>query len=62
MQSYWTVKFQPKNIQTMKRFFISLALLFVALTTFAQTVLPVDPNVRIGKLENGLTYNIRHND
>ena len=34
----------------------------VALTTFAQTVLPVDPNVRIGKLENGLTYYIRHND
>ena len=34
---------------------------FVALTTFAQTVLPVDPNARIGKLENGLTYYIRHN-
>ncbi len=34
----------------------------VALTSFAQTVLPVDPNVRIGKLENGLTYYIRHND
>ena len=33
----------------------------VAMTTFAQTVLPVDPNVRIGKLENGLTYYIRHN-
>ena len=33
----------------------------VALTTFAQTELPVDPNVRIGKLENGLTYYIRHN-
>ena len=24
--------------------------------------LPVDPNVRIGKLENGLTYYIRHNE
>jgi len=46
----------------MKKFFITLALLVVALTTFAQTVLPVDPNVRIGKLENGLTYYIRHND
>ena len=34
----------------------------VALTAFGQTVLPVDPNVRIGKLENGLTYYIRHND
>ena len=33
----------------------------VALTTFGQTQLPVDPNVRIGKLENGLTYYIRHN-
>ena len=46
----------------MKRFFISLALTIVALTTFAQTELPVDPNVRIGKLDNGLTYYIRHND
>ena len=45
----------------MKRFFISLALILVALTTFGQTQLPVDPNVRIGKLENGLTYYIRHN-
>ncbi len=45
----------------MKRFFISLALIFVALTTFGQTQLPVDPNVRIGKLDNGLTYYIRHN-
>ena len=45
----------------MKRFFISLALMFIALTTFGQTQLPVDPNVRIGKLDNGLTYYIRHN-
>ena len=34
----------------------------VAITVFGQTELPVDPNVRIGKLENGLTYYIRHND
>ena len=46
----------------MRKFFITLALLIVALTTFGQTQLPVDPNVRIGKLENGLTYYIRHND
>ena len=39
-----------------------LAAAIVALTAFGQTVLPVDPNVRIGKLENGLTYYIRHND
>ncbi len=46
----------------MKKFFITLALVIVALTTFGQTQLPVDPNIRIGKLENGLTYYIRHND
>ena len=33
-------------------------------TAFAQQMppLPTDPNVRIGKLENGLTYYIRHNE
>ena len=46
----------------MKKFFISLALMFVTLTTFGQTQLPVDANVKIGKLENGLTYYIVHND
>ena len=32
-------------------------------TSFAQQIptIPTDPNVRIGKLENGLTYYIRHN-
>ena len=24
--------------------------------------IPVDPNVRIGRLDNGLTYYIRHNE
>ena len=28
----------------------------------AQSALPNDPNVRIGQLENGLTYYIRHNE
>ena len=45
----------------MKRFFLTLAVAFVTLIAFGQTQLPVDPNVRIGKLENGLTYYIRHN-
>ena len=45
----------------MKRFFLSLALTFIALISFGQTELPVDENVRIGKLDNGLTYYIRHN-
>ena len=46
----------------MKHLFSTLVAALVALTTLAQTQLPVDPNVRIGKLENGLTYYIRHND
>ena len=46
----------------MKRFFLSFAVTFVTLISFGQTQLPVDANVRIGKLENGLTYYIRHND
>ena len=46
----------------MRNLFISL-LLFVTTISFAQQnqPLPVDPNVRTGKLENGLTYYIRHN-
>ncbi|MDO9154728.1 MAG: insulinase family protein, partial [Paludibacter sp.] len=40
----------------------SLAL-FIALSLTAQTLMPVpiDPKIRYGKLENGLTYYIRHN-
>jgi zinc protease len=46
----------------MKRLFISLAALIAATVAFAQTPLPNDPEVRYGKLENGMTYYIRHND
>ncbi|MDR2409948.1 MAG: insulinase family protein [Bacteroidales bacterium] len=50
----------------MKRFFKIFVLLFLANTCFAQTAgldrpIPVDPKVKIGKLENGLTYYIRKN-
>ena len=44
---------------------LSLSLLmFFAINLFAQQlqVLPIDPKVRYGKLENGLTYYIRHNE
>lgn len=41
---------------------LSLFFSLFALTTFAQTPLPVDPAVRKGKLDNGLTYFIRHNN
>ena len=39
--------------------------LFMALPTMAQKKgeqLPVDPSIRIGKLKNGITYYIRHNN
>ena len=45
----------------MKKSFLSL-LLLVAICATAQTPLPQDPAVRVGKLKNGLTYYIRHND
>ncbi len=46
----------------MKRLFIFIAAIFAAAVAFGQTPLPNDPAVRVGKLENGLTYYIRHND
>jgi zinc protease len=43
----------------------TLFLLLISSSLFAQQnlqdTLPVDPNVKIGKLSNGLTYYIRHN-
>ena len=41
-----------------------LLMLVCALTVSAQQMppIPMDPNVRVGKLENGLTYYIRHNN
>ena len=50
----------------MKRLFFLGALFLGALSVVAQTAenpqLPTDPNVRVGKLDNGLTYYIRHNE
>lgn len=51
----------------MKKLFVSVFAFFMAMTsvvTMAQQLppIPVDPDVRIGKLDNGLTYYIRHND
>ena len=52
---------------TMNRFFrIALLVLMsaIGMSVMAQesAQIPVDPKVRIGKLSNGLTYYIRHND
>ncbi|MBD0353390.1 MAG: hypothetical protein ICV65_19775, partial [Flavisolibacter sp.] len=42
-----------------------ILIIFFSVQTFAQinlnAPLPVDPNVKIGKLSNGLTYYIRKN-
>ena len=48
----------------MKRIFIFMAAVFAATLTFGQQpqALPNDPAVKVGKLENGLTYYIHHND
>ena len=48
----------------MKRIFTFLAVIFAATVAFGQQpqALPNDKNVKVGKLENGLTYYIRHND
>ena len=46
----------------MKRLFIFIAAIFAAAVAFGQTPLPNDPAVRVGQLENGLKYYIRHND
>ena len=50
-----------------KKLLIVCALLaLISTSLFAQydmkAPLPMDPNVRIGKLANGLTYYIRHNE
>ncbi len=46
--------------------FLAVATLFCATAMVAQDMqmppIPVDPAVRIGKLDNGLTYYIRHNE
>lgn len=46
----------------MKRLFLFIVAVMVAATAFGQTPLPNDPSVRVGQLENGLKYYIRHND
>ena len=46
----------------MKRLFIFIAAMFAAVAAFGQTQLPNDPATKVGKLENGMTYYIRHND
>lgn len=48
----------------MKKFYLLCTALICTSALFAQQpqLLPNDPEVKVGKLENGLTYYIRHND
>ena len=49
--------------KVMTRLFAIVCLGLLVITSFAQNMnLPVDPKVRTGKLDNGLTYYIRHNE
>ncbi len=49
-----------------RMFLAAVLTMFSATAAVAQEMqmppIPVDPAVRIGKLDNGLTYYIRHND
>ena len=45
----------------MKRMFVAMLTLVCSVAMMAQQPIPVDPDVRMGKLDNGMTYYIRHN-
>ena len=54
-------------MKKIQRLFATLLLMMSAVTMMAQDLsqlpsIPVDPDFRIGKLDNGLTYYIRHNN
>lgn len=50
----------------MKRFILLLVTLFAMTNVMAQLQpdmpIPADKEVRVGRLENGMTYYIRHNE
>ena len=49
----------------MKKLFCGLMMAIASITTASaqqMPLIPLDPDVRIGKLDNGLTYYIRHNE
>jgi len=45
-----------------RKFFTVCMLVLGATNMLAQQMVPVDENVKVGKLDNGLTYYIRHNE
>ena len=50
----------------LRRFFAAVALMTTGLASAQQQMqmpeIPIDDSVRIGKLDNGLTYYLRHNN
>ena len=50
----------------MRKLIFSLVALLIGVTSLCaqdpMAPLPADPNVRVGRLENGMTYYIRHNE
>ena len=50
----------------LRKLFVAVALLTVGFASAQQQMqmpeIPVDKDVRIGKLDNGLTYYLRHNN
>ena len=61
-QTVQSLKSRGKVLKVMRRGILLLAVAVIAVTAGAiEKELPVDPELRIGKLENGLTYYIRHN-
>ena len=46
----------------MKRLFFAAAALLCAFVLYGQPLLPNDPAVKTGRLDNGMTYYIRHNE
>ena len=58
--------YQQPNLMKMKRILSTLLLMMIGTVAMMAQMempsIPVDPDVRIGKLDNGLTYYIRHNN
>ena len=52
---------KQSTIMKLKRMFVAMLTLVCSVAMMAQRPIPVDPDVRMGKLDNGMTYYIRHN-
>jgi len=58
---YICIKITFKTNVMKSKLLLLITALAVSVSLSAQTVLPNDPAVKVGKLDNGLTYFIRHN-